>query len=268
MNMREVERGVWLFSDTYDDEHVMDRLHDALESWESGQSTVAERKLLKLLATHPSHIDALHHLSLIYMESGRKTEAHVFNLAAVGTGMAAIPSVFSWQKARLEWSFLSNRPFLRAYHSLGLWYLDHEQYDDAIEVFSRLLAISPNDNLGVRYLLPECWLAQGMPDLVLKHCSAHKNDSGPDILYSRALALVLSDKMDSAKKALEEAVASMPLVAKELLKKTHRRPVSNFPGTISWGGTDQAYEHWRRYGKYWASSSKAMQLLTIVSRGN
>jgi tetratricopeptide (TPR) repeat protein len=160
----------------------------------------------------------------------------------------------------------ANRPFLRTYHVLGLWHLEQENYREAADVFTRMLSLSPLDNMGVRYLLPACWFALNVPEKVVEHCQLHDDDINPDLEYSYALALVLQQKTGTAKDVLEQAVAPFPLVAKELLKKTHRRPASAFPGTISWGGADQAYEYWRQYGKYWVASEKAIQLLNIVVR--
>lgn len=257
----------WVFSSDEHPESVEDAFDAALEDWHSGKALQAEKKLSAILAKSPNHIDALHHLSLMYQETGRKVEAHVFNMAAVAAGLMAIPNEFTWGKSKIEWGFHANRPFLRAYHTLGLWYLENGKYSDAISSFTRMLSANPNDNIGVRYLLPECWFALNEPEKVIAHCVQHEDDASPDIQYSHALALVLLKKTGTAKEALESAIASLPLVAKELLKKTHRKPASSFPGTITWGGADQAYEYWHRYGKYWAGSEKAMQLLNIVYRG-
>jgi tetratricopeptide (TPR) repeat protein len=254
----------WIFSSDAYSAPLEELFYDALDDWHSGDLSLAEKKLCATLVQRPSHIDTLHHLSLMYQEMGRELESHVFNMAAVGAGLSAIPNGFAWGKSKIEWGFLENRPFLRAYHTQGLWLLEKGQYTDAIEVFTRILSASPNDNLGVRYLLPECWFALDSPEKVLAHCSQYRDDVGPEIQYSFALALVLLNKTGTAKDVMESAVADLPLVAKELLKKTHKRPASKFSDSITWGGADQAYEYWRRYGKYWVASGKAMQLLNDV----
>lgn len=265
--LSEISDDCWAFSSDEYPDSIEDAVNDAIEDWHSGKVSLAEKRLSAILAKSPDHIDALHHLSLIYQETGRKVDAHIFNMAAVAAGLVAIPNEFTWGRSKIEWGFTANRPFHRAYHTLGLWYLENGRHNDAINVFTRMLSANPNDNIGVRYILPECWFALNEPDKVIAHCVQHEDDSAPEIQYSYALALVLLKKTGTAKDALESAVASLPLVAKELLKKTHRRPASSFPGAITWGGADQAYEYWHRYGKYWAGSEKAMQLLNIVYRG-
>lgn len=267
MKLHEIEKNLWVFSDDHITEQIDDAFDEAKDAWRAGQFLVAEKKFLALVERCPNHIDALHHLSIFYGEAGRDATSYVYSQAAVGVGLQAIPEKFSWTESRMEWGFLQNRPFMRAYHALGLWFLNHKRYEEAAEAFSRLLAVCPNDNLGVRYILADCWFAQDQPEKVVEHCQKHGDDSAPEIQYSFALALVVTGKVESAKKVLESAVPHMPLVAKELLKKSHRRPTSAMPGTITWGGADQAYEYWHRFGKYWASSEKAMHLLKIVARG-
>jgi tetratricopeptide (TPR) repeat protein len=258
----------WVMSSDKSMNDIDDAVDMAIDDWRAGKALMAERKLLAALVKCPDHIDALHHLSLIYQETGRKVECHVFNMAAVAAGFLAIPKEFVWGRSKVEWSSYANRPFLRAYHVLGLWHMENGNHSEATEVFSRMLSLNPNDNIGVRYLLPACWLALNEPEKVIEHCLQYEDDASPDIQYSYALALVLLRKTGTAKEAMGSAVSSFPLVAKELLKKTHRRPASTFPGTITWGGADQAYEYWRQYGKYWAESEKAMQLLNIALRSN
>lgn len=261
MKLKETEKQHWLFPDEHITEELYDALDEALGNLERQKIPLVEKQLLAIIKKCPDHIDALHHLSLIYGETGRDVESYIYAQAAVGVGFQAFPSTFSWSKSRLEWGFTSNRPFLRAYHNLGLWFFNHKQYDGAIEIFGRLLAVSPNDNLGVRYILPECWFAQDKPELVLAHCKTWSEDCSPEIQYTYCLALVACDQVDAAKKLLTGAIGQFPLVAKELLKTAHRRPKSSFPGTITLGGADQAYDYWHQYGKYWSSSVLAMNLL-------
>ena len=265
MQLQEIEKNRLVFFVDHITQEVEDEFEAARTAWHSGQFHLAERKFLALVVKCPNNIDVLHHLSIFYCEAGRDATSYAYSQAAVGVGLRAIPAKFSWSKSRMEWSVLENRPFLRAYHGLGLWFLNRQHYKEAAETFSRLLAVCPNDNLGVRYILPECWFAQGDFEKVVTHCQAHKDDAGPDIQYSLALALVACEKSGSAKAVLEQASNELPLVAKELLKKGHRKPASKIPGTISWGGADQAYDYWQRMGKYWSASDKALHLLRVIA---
>lgn len=265
MKLQQIDKDVWVFPDDAVPRELDDAFDAALDALQAGNVVIAEKALLNVIARCPNHIDALHHLAILYQQAGQEAVAFAYWQAAVGVGLRAFPEEFSWSRSKLEWGFLENRPFMRAYHALGLWFCQHGHYADAIDVFSKLLAVCPNDNLGVRYMLPECWFGAGEPAKVVEHCQALGDDGGPDIQYSLGLALVMCGKVESAKQVLDGAVDHLPLIAKELLKKSHRRPASYNDGYISLGGADQAYDYWQRLGKYWRGSDKAMHLLKVVS---
>ena len=158
MKLVEMEKNNWVFEeDPAMTLELQERFYQAVEVWADGRSDVAQRMLCAVVTECPNHIDAIHHLSLLYSEQERELEAYIYCQAAVGIGLHALPQKFSWRTARLEWPWLENRPFLRAYHSLGMWHLHNDRHDAAIEIFRRLLSVNPNDNQGVRYLLPHCW---------------------------------------------------------------------------------------------------------------
>ena len=261
MKLVEIERNDWIFRDPTITYEIDDKLDQALDIWEAGHDESAEKMLRAVVEACPNHIDALHHLSLIYNEQGRKLEAYVFCQAAVSIGLQAIPRKFKWDNARVTWGMLENRPFMRAYHNLGLWHFHSGRYDDAIEIFQRLLSVNPGDNQGVRYLLPICWFKKNELSAILDLCSQYPNDIGPEILYSRALALARLGRDKDARTVLENCVVELPLVGKEILKKRHPRPKSYTEGYITLGGPDQAYVYWRDFGKYWSASESAMNLL-------
>ena len=79
---------------------------------------------------------------------------------------------------------------MRVYDNLGLWHLNKCRYDDAIEIFERLLSVNPTDNQGIRYLLPICWFEKGELSKIVVHCRSYPDDIAPEILYSEASALV------------------------------------------------------------------------------
>jgi len=262
MKLVEMEKNNWVFEEdaTFTLE-ILERFDQALDMWEKGHDEAAGKMLQSIVAECPHHIDALHHLSLIYRTQGRETEAYICWQAAVGIGLHALPQKFSWKTARLEWPWLENRPFLRAYHSLGMWNLHNDRYDEAIGIFRRLLSVNPNDNQGVRYLLPHCWFEKNELSKILTLCRKYRDDSAPEILYSEALALVRLGRNEEARTALEQCVAELPLVGRELLKKRHPRPKSQVEGYISHGGADQAYYYWKAFGKYWSETESALELL-------
>ncbi len=115
----------------------------------------------EIISKNPYHIDAYHHLSMIYEENELNFEAYLCCREAVRIGLSAIPEDFSWASSILQWSHLDNRPFLRAYHNLGLWLEKRKEVDEAIIVYGNMLSVCPNDNIGVRYILPKLWIEAG-----------------------------------------------------------------------------------------------------------
>ena len=267
MKLVEMEKNNWGFEeDLTFTRDLFERFDQALDIWEKGHDEVAEKMLRSIVAECPNHIDAIHHLSLIYNGQGREMEAYIYCQAAVGIGLHALPRKFRWETARMEWGWLENRPFMRAYHNLGVWNLDNARYDEAIEIFKRILSVNPNDNQGVRYLLPKCWFEKNELSRILTHCRKYADDACPEILYSEALALARLGRSEEALEALENCVVKLPLVGRELLKKRHPRPQSLLEGYISHGGADQAYYYWKSFGKYWSESESALELLRQVMK--
>ena len=268
MKLEEIERNSWIFRDTAITYEINEKFCQAMDAYDAGHLELVEKLLRNILVEYPNHIDSIHHLSLIYGEQGREIEAYVFCQAAVSIGLQAIPRQFEWSNSKLEWSWLENRPFMRAYENLALWQLDKRRYDDAIEIFERLLSVNPNDNQGIRFLLPKCWFEKGELSKIVVHCRRYSDDIAPEIFYSEALALVRIGRDKDARAALQNCVTKLPLVGKELLKKKHPKPKSQSPnGYVTHGGAEQAYAYWKSFRKYWLDSESAMELLNQVVKG-
>jgi len=262
LNIIETDNNNWVFNDpeqSQDDHEILDK---AIQFWQEDDCDLAESLLKSLIIQKPSNIDALHHLSMLFDETSREVEAYLCCREAVRVGLDALTEKFDWKTSKLEWGSLDNRPFMRAYHNLGLWHQRRNEINSAITVYSRLLSIFPNDNLGVRYLLPKLWLIKGDYLSIVRHCKKLEDDVAPEILYTYPLALFLMSEASKAAKLLKKAKQQLPLVAKELRKKRHSKPKSNaMPGYITYGGADQAYSYWQEYGGYWKSCERAMESL-------
>ena len=254
----------WVFHDATIDSEVEEQFDEALEAHEHGDLMTANRIARNVVSSCPNHIDALHHLSLWAHESGDGIAAYAFCQAAVGIGLHAIPPDFSWNRSRLLWLELRNRPFLRAYDNLALHRIDQKDWTEAIAILTRLLAVNPNDNQGCRYVLPYCCFETGDLPFVINHCHQNRHDSSPFIQYSHALAHVLANQMPEARAAMEHAVRTSPLVAKELIANDHPEPERVLPGTYTVGGNTEAWDYWNQSGKFWDRSETAMTLLKEI----
>jgi len=242
-------------------------LDEALDLMAAGKLGKAEKLLRDVLVVCPDHIDVWHHLALVLDEMGDSLLSYACTREAVRLGLNAIPKEFSWLTSLLEWSVLDNRPFLRAYHTLGLYLLEHGRADEALEVLSRLLAVSPNDNLGVRYLLLECLLTQEDWRAAIHLANRYSEDTSPSFSYSKVIALLGLNEDAYARECLQEAVLQHPRVARELSKLRHIRPKSSIPGTMIAGGEDEAFSYWERNKAHWTKDSRAYELLLELRRG-
>jgi tetratricopeptide (TPR) repeat protein len=254
----------WCFNDELINFSTHEELEQAIDYWHSGNLELAEKQLKSIISNNPYHIDAYHHLSIIYEENSMELEAYLYCREATRIGLSIIPKEFSWKTSGLNWGHLDNRPFLRAYHNLGLWLERRKEIDQAIEIFANILSVCPNDNLGVRYILPKLWLCMGDLLSVIRHCKNHSDDCSPELMYTYPLALVLIGEVEKARPLLIKAKSQFPLVTKELIKKRHTRTKSAVYGCITIGGADQAYEYWSEYGAYWSNSPQAMLLLSSL----
>ena len=249
---------------------AMDMFHDALDiafndfgGLRQDQKAVAaaEGTLRWLLGEHPNFIDGHHHLALILDETGRTDEARFHWERAVNIGMQGFIEDFCTPGNKIKWGGLGDRSFLRSYHCVGLQCMKEGNYFRAIAIFSTMLKISPNDNQGVRSLLVECFLEIDRPGDVLRICMMFPDDRMEHILYGKVLALFKIGKKEKAEKALSQAVISLPKVAAELVKRSHKPPLKMWKDSITMGGDDQAYYYWERQGKVWKKTPGAMDFI-------
>ena len=65
----------------------------------------------------------------------------------------------------LSWLYVDNRPFLRCMQGYGLSLWRLERFDEAGDVFNRMLWLSPSDNQGIRFLIDDVRARRSWEDL-------------------------------------------------------------------------------------------------------
>ncbi|MBC7335573.1 MAG: tetratricopeptide repeat protein [Clostridia bacterium] len=100
-------------------------------------------------------LDAYVHLGRYHFADGRsewatRLAAKCYR-AAVAVGERSFPAGFD---GFLPWSWVDNRPFLRALHGLGLCHWRLGDLEGALEMFLRLLQLDPDDGIAARLLVP------------------------------------------------------------------------------------------------------------------
>lgn len=256
--VKQAGEGRWSFDYPRLSWDTLEEFHEAIELWRAGYMAVAEAEYRRLTADFPEFIDAHHHLALLLSETERLDEAYRLWGHTVAMGLACLPEAFEMGRDLLPWIILENRPFLRAYHGLGLEYLDRGRVADALEIFENILAMNPGDNQGVRALVIDCHFLQGHPERVLEVCDRYPGDMMEQVMYGRALALYQLGRQVEADEALAEGIQWLPLVARELTKKRHPRPRGLHPRRVTHGGADQAYYYWEDQGQHWKNTPGAI----------
>jgi len=250
----------WRFRFPRLDRAVYDEFHAALELMDEGELADAAGSLRKLVKRFPEFIDARHHLAIVLQQSYGGPGVYDWR-DAVKVGLQVLPPEFVVGRDRLEWGWLDNRPFLRAYHGLALAELADDRTGEALAICQDLLDLNPNDNQGVRTIAANLLFARRRPDAVLALCDRYPMDGLPAMSFGRVLALYMLDREDEAAAALRKAAEHSPLVAKELTKKTHPEPRSRHPGFITMGGADEAYDYWREAGGSWKRAPGALEFV-------
>ncbi len=236
-----------------------------------GQISEAGTLLLKTIKEFPIHIDSYHHLALLYEDQGFNDIALQLWETATNIGLACFPSKFKTGIDLLEYSRLSNRPFLRAYHGLGLAYLNRETHgldilrssnvERALSIFENMLIWSPNDNMGARLPAIDCNFELRRPEEIIKICDKFPEDILGELLYSRALALLQLHRIDEAECALEYAIEQWPLIAKEIVSKNHKNYQNIKFTDAAFGSEEEAHLYWKSYGKYWQETKGSLKLI-------
>jgi tetratricopeptide (TPR) repeat protein len=262
--MEQVGPNEWKFDYPPAEYGINEQFDRGIDLMEEGKDRRAEEIFWTVMRACPEHIDAHHHLAMLLFDRGDILNALKTWTKAVEIGVRCLPEEFIKGEGRLEWSWIGNRPFLRACKGLGCCFLDLNELDSAWRIFNNLLAMNPNDNQGVRALAIKAAFAMDLPAEALKVCSHYKSDCLVDTLYGRPLALFQMGRIVQATKALIRAVDAYPLVARELLKKRHTIPKNLSSTYVTVGGADEAYDYWRNLGKYWRRTEGALDLLMKI----
>jgi hypothetical protein len=101
---------------------------------------------------------------------------------------------------------------------------------------------------------------------VLLTCSQFPEDTLPETLYGRPLAHIKLGQISEGKICLAESIRWLPSIPRELLKARHLIPGRNLTKYIADGSREDAYEYWKRFGKFWKSTNEAITILKEVGK--
>jgi hypothetical protein len=160
------------------------------------------------------------------------------------------------EAGQVQWSFLENRPYLRALANLASTRHRQEKYSEAAEIYERMLRMNPNDNQGVRWLLGESHHRLGHLELAIKAYEAALEE--PGCCYGLALALHQRGQ-PGAGLALVRAFAANSYVAPMLLGERWERVDSWHPTNLV--EPEWAADYVERQGDLWRRTPGAAEFL-------
>jgi len=201
----------------------------ALREHQAGRLQQAEQLFRQVLARHPEHATALHHLGLIAHQAGRNetaiefirraialrpsyAEAH-YNLGVVlkSNGLSG-EAVHAFQQA------IALRPnYAEAYGNLGLALHNTGRLDEAIAAYRRAIALRPNLP-EAHYNLGSALKDDGQPEAALAAYNRAIALRPPDAQALRSIGLALQEmgRLDEAIAAYRQAIALGPADAQTL----------------------------------------------------
>ncbi|MFV2072956.1 MAG: tetratricopeptide repeat protein [Thermoanaerobaculales bacterium] len=118
---------------------------------DAGDSVAAERVLMELCQADLRCLDAHSHLGNLVFDHSPEDAIRHYEVG-LRIGDLSLGADFD---GVLPWGHIDNRPFLRCMHGYGLCLWRLGRFDEAEQVFSRMLWLNPSDNQGVRFLIDD-----------------------------------------------------------------------------------------------------------------
>ncbi|MBK8262425.1 MAG: tetratricopeptide repeat protein [Nannocystis sp.] len=137
-----------------------DTFDKGMERWWAGDRRGAVSLFRRALVLDPKHGQAHNHLGIVRLEARRLREAEQHFRAAIEDGQRHLVR----DGAAVHWGDIENRPYLRGLANLALVLAEQKKWGEALAIHEQLLALNPNDNQGIRYLIGPEYLRVGDND--------------------------------------------------------------------------------------------------------
>ena len=116
-----------------------------------GDRTEAKKILMELCQADLRCLDAHSHLGNLAFDLRAEYAIPHYEMG-LRIGELSLGDNF---RGMLLWICINNRPFLRCMHGYGLCLWRLKRFDEAENVFTRMLWLNPSDNQGVRFIIDE-----------------------------------------------------------------------------------------------------------------
>jgi tetratricopeptide (TPR) repeat protein len=158
------------------------------------------------------------------------------------------------------WGILETRPYMRARAGLAqsLWLLGERE--QAIEHYREMLRLNPGDNQGIRYILANCLLEEGLDEALGKLLNEYQGDVADGWLYPHALWIFRREGASAkANASLKKALKRNRFVPPYLLGA--RRLPKHLPEYIGLGDESEAVAYAAEAIKGWQKTPGALEWL-------
>ncbi len=141
---------------------------------------------------------------------------------------ALVPKGF---RKRILWAWQSNRFYHRLHYLVfGMLHRDGRSFGDlnrAIKIARKMLRLNPNDNLGIRYLLPLLLLQMGWVDDAMRECARFQDEQGGEALLVKCFCSYALGDLIGFRKNLVAALFKVPALRLFLADELHLLPNRN-----------------------------------------
>jgi len=138
------------------------------------------------------------------LEKNKKRRIQLFE-QATNMGRAQLGSDFFQNNVGFFWGLIETRPFMRALASLADAYRQAHMREKSLDCYQECLRLCPNDNLGVRYLVPAIFMEMGRFGEARELLEGHTDEMeySAFLAYSMLLCLIAQG---AAKKSIVAAL--------------------------------------------------------------
>jgi len=164
-------------------------------------------------------------------------------------GERSLGEDFFEENAGHFWGILETRPYMRARALLAESLAEAGQRDEAITHYEAMLALNPNDNQGLRYVLLGLSLETGRVDAARAIFEQYEGEGSAMFDWARVLERYLEDDEAGAAAALAEARGTNPHV--EPLLTGRKRMPRQLPAYHGLGDENEAIVCVHEIGEAW-----------------
>ncbi|MEM6644913.1 MAG: tetratricopeptide repeat protein [Bacteroidota bacterium] len=239
------------------------------DGWEALRINLdrAEQCFTRALGIDPFLADAYNGLAKVAEADDDLVRAEALYRKAYGIARETLgtesPKAYYW------WGELETRPYMRARQGIGWICWQQGRYDEALEQYNALLHLNPNDNQGVRYLIPPLTQLTGDLDAALdaydRYHTAYPDDRGdPHLTFSYGLALFEADRTEDALRQWYRAFFDNIYLA-PLLTRQSVPQVALWHSTSD-GWRDHAELYLELFGDLWKNAPDARRTVKLLWR--